>query len=317
MNKTYPLMTALLLILLAATANAQFNDNSRVLQRWTGLGSFGWALSTLEDINNDGVTEIMVTSIGSASVVVYSGADGAELHRFTRPGSQLGYAIADAGDINADGINDVLAGAVLEPGGGAAFVFSGADGSTLLTLNGENAGDQFGYAVSSAGDVNSDGVPDILVGASQNDNQGAQSGRAYVYSGTDGSLIRRYEAESAGDRFGGGAALLDDLDSDGIPEHIIGAFAAGTGGRAYVYSGASGNLLFTLNPDQGAVNFGQFFVADPGDVDGDGTGDIYVGDFNHAGGAGRVYVFSGADQSVLHRFSGGPGEGAGPGRSAG
>ncbi len=300
-------------------ATAQFQGVVEVLQTQTGNGTFGWAVADLTDINNDGVTDYIIGAIGIGATIVYSGADGSELFRFSQPGTSLGYAVADAGDVNGDGTNDIIAGAVNGSGTGIANVYSGTDGSLIWNLAGENAGDRFGSAVSSAGDVDDDGRADLLVGAESSAAQGNLSGRAYVYSGMTGNLIRTLEAESAGDRFGGGAALLGDLNDDGVSDHIVGAYSAGTanGGKAYVYSGADGSLLFDLNPDAGAGVFGQFFVASVGDVDADGTEDIYVGDFNHAGGTGRAYVFSGDDQQVLYRFDGTGVDGVGPGRGAG
>ncbi len=308
----------ILTFLLGTGVSAQFQGNTQVLQQKTGSGLFGWAVADLTDITGDGITDYVVSSTGTSTVTVYSGADGSLLHTFSLANSSLGYAVADAGDVDADGVNDIIAGGTLFSNStGIAIVYSGATGNEIWRLNGENTGDRFGAAVSSAGDVNNDGNSDFMVGAESNGSQGTLSGRVYIYSGASGQLIRTLEAESAQDRFGGGVALLGDLNNDTVKEHIVGAYNAGQGGKAYVYSGIDGNFLFALNPDSGANVFGQFFVANAGDVNADGTEDIYVGDYNHAGGSGRVYVFSGTDQQVIHRISGSAGEGAGPGRYAG
>ncbi|MHC5112069.1 MAG: hypothetical protein ACYTHJ_19575 [Planctomycetota bacterium] len=289
-------------------------------------GSFGWAVSELADIDNDGATDLIASAPFSNFVKVFSGRTGELLHNFTgSAGENFGYAIADAGDTNLDGVPDIIVGAPAL-GAGKAYVFSGdTDGALLLTLNGEVVGDLFGSAVSSAGDVNGDMRADLLVGADANDAMGVNSGRAYVLSGLDGSLIHTLESESSGDRFGGGTASAGDLNNDGIPEHIIGAYNGGLGarGEAYVFDGADGSLIHELSVPEGVFGgcFGQFFVAGVGLVDEDDVPDMYVGDFcdsTNGGGTGRAYVFSGADGSIIHMFVGETaGEGIGPGRGAG
>jgi len=114
-----------------------------------------------------------------------------------------------------------------------------------------------------------------------------------VYSGADGTLIHAIDGPGSGSFFGTGAASIKDLNGDGITDHIIGARGVAPDGqrKAYLHSGSDGQLLFEMTADAGAFTFGQFFVADLGDVDGDGTNDIYVGDFSHLGGQGRAYVY--------------------------
>ncbi|WP_223786615.1 FG-GAP-like repeat-containing protein [Marinicella meishanensis] len=320
MNRILSWAITTTMILCCGSVHAQFSDDTQVLQSHTGAGSYGWAVSELTDINGDGITDYIIGATGTHTTDVFSGADGQLIHRFTLPGSSLGYAMADAGDVDNDGVHDIITGGTLLNGSrGVAVVYSGATGAQLWRFDGEQAGDRLGSAVASAGDVNGDGFADVLVGAESYAPNNIEAGRVYVYSGQDGQLIRTLDAAANRDRFGGGVGLLGDLNQDGIHEFIVGAYDAGTnrGGQAYVYSGIDGQLLFTLLPDPGASAYGQFFVADAGDVDHDGTHDIYVGDYNHAGGRGRVYIYSGANQQVIHRFSGQAGEGVGPGRRAG
>lgn len=301
---------------------------------------FGWAASDFADVDRDGAHEFLVSDPAHANASgpraghtdLRSGRTGALLRRFEGQAQEAhGFAIADAGDVDGDRVHDVLAGApqaltvACGPanGPGHAYVYSGRTGALLLTLTGEAVGDQFGYAVAGAGDVDRDGRADVVVGAPCNDARGADGGRVYVHSGRDGHLIRIVEAEAAGDMFGAGAGPAGDVDRDGVADHAVGAPDAGDGDRgvAYVLSGGNGRRILRLAGDDTNVDFGLFFVAGVGDVSGDRRPDVYVADFSAGpggNGEGRAYVFSGRTGRALHTFVGDqPGDGLGPGRSAG
>lgn len=172
---------------------------------------------------------------------------------------------------------------------------------------------QFGFAVSGAGDVNDDGVDDLLVGA-----DGANM--AYIYTGsvvgpatTPFAALGPYEGRF-GTTVAGGGNFLRDLDGDGIDDFLVGApFAAvesDSGGVAprqviipdvgmvYVFSGRSDGpptLAVRLTGEASADRFGSA-IALAGDLNGDGYGDVVVGAFQNgeAGGlAGKVYLYYG------------------------
>ena len=91
------------------------------------------------------------------------------------------FSVSGAGDVNGDGFADLIVGARFDDtvnGGntGSAQVFSGFDGSILYTFNGDSSGDDFGFSVSGAGDVNGDGFADLIVGARLDHNNGTASG---------------------------------------------------------------------------------------------------------------------------------------------
>jgi hypothetical protein len=194
---------------------------------------YGWAVSELGDVDGDRAGELITGAIlldrreGRADVV--SGQTGQV--RFSiggDPGDLLGYAVADAGDTTGDGVHDFLVGA---PGGVAGYVQlrSGATGDLVRRFDGESPGDFFGSAVAGAGDVNADGRADVLIGAARSDAAGVDAGRAYLYSGADHSLIRTLDGAAPGDLFGTATDWTTDVNSDGVPDQIVGARNGGPG----------------------------------------------------------------------------------------
>ena len=242
-----------------------------------------------------------------------------ELYIFTGEAASyfLGVSVSGAGDVNKDGYADLIVGAhesilgahkndagVSSPG--RAYVYSGLTGDTLYTFTGEAAYDRLGGSVSGAGDVNKDGYADLIVGASKNDAGGDKAGRAYVYSGQTGGLLYTFTGEAAGDEFGRSVSGAGDVNGDGYADLIVGTSLAGTGGKAYVYSGQTGGLLWTFNGEATGDGFGCS-VSGAGDVNKDGYADLIVGAYaNDAGGynAGRAYVYSGQTGALLYTFTG-------------
>lgn len=313
----------------ASAANDGFIEHVRVLHEWHGTpdGYFGWAVSELGDVDEDGVGDFITSEplTGGGITWVYSGAGGDPIYRLEgASGDFQGTAIADAGDTDGDGVDDILSGAsgdgVLMPG--RAYLYSGSTGELMHTWEGEGAGDQFGYAVASAGDQNGDGRADVLVGAATADGPaGTDAGAAYVYSGDSYEQLRRIGGADAGDGFGSATDSTPSLDGDTRPDLLIGALwegpgAAPGGGGAHALSGTTGLQLLSFPKPPGASVFGNFFVAGVGRVDGDAVADVYAADYNANAGSGYAAVFSGDDGSVIHEWAGGEGDGTGPGREA-
>ncbi|MGH8575567.1 MAG: FG-GAP-like repeat-containing protein [Gammaproteobacteria bacterium] len=288
---------------------------------------FAEAVAGIGDVNGDGVTDLLVGApqqflagnINQGRAFVFSGADRSLLLTLNHPAPQqglalFGSAVAGIGDVNGDGRADLLVGAPSQTVGGRAdqgqaYVLSGADGRLLLTLNNPiaQAETAFGAAVAGAGDVNGDGLPDLLVGAPEQNVGGSfNRGQAFVFSGADGRVLLTLDLLESFRRnsgFGSAVAAAGDVNGDGAPDLLVGQTFEVDGG-VLVFSGADGSVLRTLDRPPGVegVSFGEA-VAGIGDVNGDGVPDLAVGaPFTGVGGAfrqGRAFVFSGADASLL------------------
>jgi hypothetical protein len=285
--------------------------------------AFGYSVSGAGDVNNDGCDDLIVGARendaggeDAGRAYVYSGQTGDLLWTFTGEAAddRFGYSVCGAGDVNNDGHADLIVGAPGNDAGGEgagrAYVYSGQTGDLLWALTGEAALDVFGASVSGAGDMNNDGYADLIVGAPYSSAGGQFAGRAYVYSGQTGNLFRAFTGERAYDLFGWSVSEAGDVDNDGYDDVIIGAFdndlGGASAGRAYVYSGRTLALLWTLI-GQADFDFLGCSVSGARDVDGDGYDDVIVGAYgNDAGGerAGRAYALSGRDGGLFQVFTG-------------
>lgn len=318
----------LVLGLIPTTASlAQVCPPHTILQQLDGpplLALFGYSVAAAGDVDADGVPDVLVGAPLDESQAgagyVFSGRDGHLLHRFvgTQPGRGYGRAAASAGDIDGDGHDDVMFGAPMTDVGtiiraGSAFVYSGRDGTLLLQFDGSGAEDLLGSSLASVSDVNADGIPDLAVGAAGASlSNRSRTGYAHIYSGRDGSLVRRHEGTDADDAFGCAVDGVGDWNGDGVPDYAIGARYASSlttahVGSVFVYSGSGGAQLARFD----GTATGDFFgvsLAGASDVDADGVPDLVVGaSLARPGGlvnAGSVFVHSGHDGRLLHRVDG-------------
>ena len=257
-----------------------------------------------------------------------------------------GVSVSSAGDVNGDSIDDIIIGARgADPNdndrAGESYVVFGKsngfdpildlnslDGNNGFTINGIDAGDVSGRSVSSAGDVNGDGIDDIIIGAASADpNDNSAAGESYVVFGKsngfdpildlnslDGNNGFTINGIDAGDVSGRSVSSAGDVNGDGIDDIIIGARGAdpndnSAAGESYVVFGKSngfdpildlssldGNNGFTINGiDAGDVS--GVSVSSAGDVNGDSIDDIIIGargaDPNDNDRAGESYVVFG------------------------
>lgn len=251
---------------------------------------FGTSLAALGDVNGDARADFAVgatrNGIAVGQVRIVSGASGATIRTLvgTSVNDRFGVSVAAIGDLDLDGIMDLAIGAersdVAATDAGSVVVVSGATGSTLRTWLGATTLDEFGHTVAGVGDVSADGVPDVLVGAWNDDaGTGFLPGGVSLISGANGAVLGYWAGITADDHLGKGLAALGDVNGDGVPDF-------GYSGRhdlndqhpgdVWVRSGATHELLFFLWGDHIEDELG-IGLAGMGDVDNDGLDDFVVG----------------------------------------
>ena len=298
----------------------------------------GFSVSGAGDVNGDGKDDLIVGAFGAdpngdssgKSYVVFGKTDSTAVELSDvasgiggfvlngEAGNGVGFSVSGAGDVNGDGKDDLIVnapGANADGSGKSYVVFGKADNSSVevsdvaagisgFAINGETAGDNSGFSVSDAGDVNGDGLADLIVGASGADPNGESSGKSYVVFGkADGTAVELSDVasgiggfvlngEAAGDEAGISVSSAGDVNGDGLADLIVGAQGAdpngNSSGKSYVVFGkadggavnlsnvAAGNGGFVINGEgQSSISGGS--VSSAGDVNGDGLDDLIVG----------------------------------------
>ena len=252
-------------------------DSSRFEADHAGPGAcvIGGRVWGLDDLDGDGKDEFAFTrQVGleypyRVSVVVANGDDGSILYEIEpeRYSGGDGPAMAVIGDRDADGLPDWLEGSSasdfniyemddLEPDGlpeewwqpqGEVVAHSSASGEPLFSLGPEKRSPRFGHALAGGADFDADGVPDVIV--TDYGGEVTFKGFCYVYSGADGSLVRKHEGKATWD-YGASLIVVDDLDGDDCADYVVGCMRDYPGqngnGFAMVYSGRTGEMKYFL-----------------------------------------------------------------------
>ncbi|MDZ7949894.1 hypothetical protein [Nostoc sp. DedQUE09] len=346
-------------------ANSSFNllnlsdlngTNGFIINGIAQSDQLGYSVSNAGDINNDGIDDLIIgalaarpngknavgqsyvlfgkTNVGSGGSLNLSSLDGTNgfLINGIAAGDNSGYSVSNAGDINNDGIDDLIIGTSnTDPydkdnagqsyvvfgetnlGSGGSLNLSDLNGTNGFIINGIAVDTYSSYSVSNAGDINNDGIDDLIIGAGYTDPNGKyNAGQSYVVfgrtnlgsggtlnlsslDGTNGFLINGI-AEN--DFLGGSVTNAGDINNDGIDDLIIGAPGAKRNGKnavgqSYVVFGGTnlgsgGSLnLSSLDGTNGFLINGiaendllGAFVSNAGDINNDGIDDLIVGALN-------------------------------------
>jgi hypothetical protein len=289
---------------------------------------FGVSVSSAGDVNGDGYADVIVGAdgydIGEGRAFVFHGAatgldsvaawvSDDQDHGLQR---SVGFSVSTAGDVNGDGYGDiVIGGDQNDLGEPSAWFYLGSDSGIQPVAAWTMSFDQIVAfnTVSDAGDVNGDGYADVVLGVPlYDDDSGVDSGQAHLFLGSEGGLdlaaAWTTHGEEEGDRYGGAVSWAGDVNADGYDDVVLGAPLAASDGRAYLFLGSSTGLLSSEawvaeGVDSGVFD-GQFgtALASAGDVNGDGYGDVIIGepqyDFdeqpNRSGLEGRAHVYLGS-----------------------
>ena len=321
-------LLSLLFFLFASNSTpSQTWDTAWNLESADGKGLFGGSVDGGFDVNQDGFDDFLIGApatvvngvLYSGATFVRSGKDGSSIYELfgtDLPGTQFGGLFGDSvswiSDLNGDAIPDFIVGArnkaTPSVGDGEVIVYSGADASVIHNLVRSHSYIRgFGSQVAPAGDLDNDGVPDILVGAEDTYSGGTYTGAILVFSGASGVELLRIDGKQVGEKFGSTLACVGDVNSDGSPDYLVGAFAYDVGfsisvGQARLYSGATGALLYEYTGIQQHDSLGVC-VAGGSDLNGDATPDFLIAS-GGIGWTGSVVAYSGLDGTMLFQLSG-------------
>jgi len=170
-------------------------------------------------------------------------------------GQEFGQAISSAGDVDNDNFDDIIVGAPYNDSPGKVFVYSGQSGNPIWIINGETFADEFGFAVTSASDLDSDGYSDFAVGAPNYNGLSLgwpeHSGRIYVFSGFTGDTLYTFTGQSENERCGHSISLNPHSVYSDFYHLLVGAPFSGieNSGAVHAIQADIGVWLGTIDGD--------------------------------------------------------------------
>lgn len=224
--------------------------------------SFGWYVASTDDFDADGHRDLVVGNLQAgladdvppSEVFLLSAVQGTVLQRWTEQDKHraFGEVVAGIGDLDGDGHGEIAIASSrtaypINPQPGDVQIFSGIGGKELRRWTGKQPGERYGRMVTSAGDVDGDGIDDVAVGAPHHQvGDMPKAGRAEVRSGKTGAVLAEWFGEEANSWFGWHIRRAPDPDGKGRPALLIGTLMHSVGGQPRV-----GVLdLYVLRPDK-------------------------------------------------------------------
>ena len=255
-----------------------FSTDGQILverQGPTADDRFGWDVATIDDVDGDGIADLVVGAPGDGVgvegrvFVAVSGPGEFDLVLTGAGGGERFGFVVDSCDLDGDGLAEIVVGApdALDPGNlpvGRVDAFD-RNGVLLLSLLGVDAAGRFGDSLSCGEDVDGDGLADLLVGAPLASENGADEGRAFLYNGR-GELLAQWSGQP-GDRLGRALVLASGQNGDARGDVVM-SDAFGGDGR-----GVSDLYFSNTDPDQDGIALAGDNcpgVGNPNQEDGDG-----------------------------------------------
>ncbi len=264
---------------------------------------FGNSISPAGDVNGDGFSDVIVGAYGynftTGKAYIYFGGNTIDnvadvVLPAEASGNAYGISVSTAGDVNADGYSDVIVGAPFyNSGRGRAYIYFG--GNTMdnvpdVVMTGAGSSDEFGRAVSDAGDLNGDGFSDVAVSS-------FSVNKIYIYYG--GAAMNNVHDVLISSVFLSSVASAGDVNGDGYSDLIVGQTLSN--GNAFIYYGGDNmdsNSDIALSGEANGSLFGAS-VSSAGDMNGDGYADVIIGASGMNSNTGKAYVFLGGEEMDL------------------
>lgn len=295
--------------------------------------TYGYSVNTAGDVNGDGYSDIIVGShlydngeTNEGRIYIYHGSAAginitpAVIIESNQAQAAFGVSVACAGDVNNDGYSDIIVGAQTYDNGqndeGAAFIYHGSatgiNSTAAVVIEANLANSFMGVSVAGAGDVNGDGISDIIIGARSYADGESEEGHVFIHHGSATGIVitpaTTLQVNQVQAQLGMFVSTAGDVNGDGYSDIIAGAHFYDNGqiqeGAAFIHHGSATGIssaaAIVLESNQADAYFGAT-VNCIGDVNGDGFSEIAVGALLYDNGElneGSVFVYSGSATGI-------------------